>query len=116
MAEQNSSTSTAAQQKGSSVLPTARVSKIVKSDKDIAICSKEALFLMSVATVRAPRTTPWKFNLWLKKQVNTGGIHQEAHSVKSPPGKVYQAQGHSVPGHRYVLHLFIQQLFSQTQC
>lgn len=37
--------------KGTSVLPVARVAKIVKSDKDIAMCSKEALFLMSVATV-----------------------------------------------------------------
>lgn len=38
--------------KGSSVLPQARVNRIVKSDKDIAMCSKEALFLISVATVR----------------------------------------------------------------
>ncbi|GAA94386.1 hypothetical protein E5Q_01037 [Mixia osmundae IAM 14324] len=35
---------------GTSVLPVARVTKIIKADKDISICSKEAVYLISVAT------------------------------------------------------------------
>lgn len=38
--------------KGHSVLPTARITKIIKADEDIGIASKEAVFLISLATVR----------------------------------------------------------------
>lgn len=38
---------------GTSSFPISRVAKIVKADKDIAMCQKEAIFLMSVATVRS---------------------------------------------------------------
>lgn len=36
---------------GTSSLPAARVAKIIKADKDITKCSKESIFLMSIATV-----------------------------------------------------------------
>ncbi|SAM81706.1 related to DPB3-third-largest subunit of DNA polymerase II [Ustilago bromivora] len=35
---------------GTSVFPTARVSKIIKADRDVDICSKEATLLISIAT------------------------------------------------------------------
>ena len=35
---------------GVSVFPTARVSRIIKADRDVDICSKEATFLISIAT------------------------------------------------------------------
>lgn len=41
----------AASTPGTSAFPISRVAKIVKADKEIAMCQKEAIFLMSVATV-----------------------------------------------------------------
>lgn len=41
---------------GVSLLPTSRVHKIIKADKDVRLCSKEAIFLISKATVRS---FPW---------------------------------------------------------
>ena len=38
-------------QKGTTVFPLARVSKIIKADSAVDICSKEATFLISAATV-----------------------------------------------------------------
>lgn len=38
---------------GVSFLPISRVHRIIKADRDIKICSKEAIFLMSKATVRS---------------------------------------------------------------
>lgn len=40
---------------GSSLLPVSRVTKIMKADKDLGITAKEAVFLVSIATV-SPRT------------------------------------------------------------
>ncbi|CBQ72406.1 conserved hypothetical protein [Sporisorium reilianum SRZ2] len=37
-------------QRGVSIFPTARVARIIKADRDIDICSKEATFLISMAT------------------------------------------------------------------
>ncbi|KAJ9475098.1 CBFD_NFYB_HMF domain-containing protein [Pseudozyma hubeiensis] len=37
-------------QRGTSIFPTARVSRIIKADRDVDICSKEATFLISIAT------------------------------------------------------------------
>ncbi|PWY99770.1 histone-fold-containing protein [Testicularia cyperi] len=37
-------------QAGASVLPMARVQRIIKADRDVDICSKEATFLISMAT------------------------------------------------------------------
>ncbi|WFD44888.1 hypothetical protein MPSI1_003560 [Malassezia psittaci] len=39
-------------QKGTTVFPVARISKIIKADSAVDICSKEATFLISAATVR----------------------------------------------------------------
>lgn len=39
---------------GSSLLPTSRVTKIMKADKDLGLTAKEAVFLVSVATVSMP--------------------------------------------------------------
>lgn len=36
---------------GVSLLPISRVHRIIKADKDIKLCSKEAIFLISKATV-----------------------------------------------------------------
>lgn len=36
--------------RGTSIFPTARVARIIKADRDVDICSKEATFLISVAT------------------------------------------------------------------
>lgn len=47
------SSAAAAGAPGTSPFPISRVAKIVKADKDIAMCQKEAIFLMSIATVRA---------------------------------------------------------------
>lgn len=41
-------------QKGTTVFPMARVSKIIKADSAVDICSKEATFLISAATVCSP--------------------------------------------------------------
>ena len=41
-------------QKGTTVFPLARVSKIIKADSAVDICSKEATFLISAATVCRP--------------------------------------------------------------
>lgn len=38
-------------QKGTTVFPLARISKIIKADSAVDICSKEATFLISIATV-----------------------------------------------------------------
>ena len=37
---------------GTSAIPVARVNRIVKADKEVRLCSKEAVFLISKATVR----------------------------------------------------------------
>ena len=37
-------------QPGTSILPTARVQRIIKADRDVDICSREATFLISAAT------------------------------------------------------------------
>ncbi|SJX62267.1 related to DPB3-third-largest subunit of DNA polymerase II [Sporisorium reilianum f. sp. reilianum] len=37
-------------QRGVSIFPTARVARIIKADRDVDICSKEATFLISMAT------------------------------------------------------------------
>jgi hypothetical protein len=47
---------TAAAAPGTSSFPISRVAKIVKADKDIAMCQKEAIFLMSIATVSTTST------------------------------------------------------------
>lgn len=36
---------------GTSLLPIARVAKIIKADQDVQACSKEATFLIGIATV-----------------------------------------------------------------
>lgn len=41
-------TSTSVKAPGTTVLPAARVSKIIKADRDITKCTKEAVFLVSV--------------------------------------------------------------------
>lgn len=41
-------------QKGTTVFPMARVSRIIKADSAVDICSKEATFLISAATVCSP--------------------------------------------------------------
>ena len=41
---------TAKPQRGVSIFPTARVARIIKADRDVEICSKEATFLISIAT------------------------------------------------------------------
>lgn len=43
---------------GSSLLPVSRVTKIMKADKDLGITAKEAVFLVSIATV-SPRPSVW---------------------------------------------------------
>ena len=40
--------------RGISALPISKVNKIIKQDKDVKLCSKEAIFLISKTTVRAP--------------------------------------------------------------
>lgn len=40
---------------GVSLLPISRVHKIIKADKDVRLCSKEAIFLISKATVSSRR-------------------------------------------------------------
>jgi len=45
------SSSSALTDPGTSVLPVARVHKIIKADEDIRLCSKEAIFLISKLTV-----------------------------------------------------------------
>lgn len=37
---------------GTTALPISKVSKIIKSDKEVQMCQKEAVFLISYATVR----------------------------------------------------------------
>lgn len=37
-----------------SQIPTSRVNRIIKADKDIRLCSKEAVFLISKAAVSRP--------------------------------------------------------------
>ncbi|KAJ1020694.1 hypothetical protein NDA16_004086 [Ustilago loliicola] len=49
-ATKSTSTSKPPSTRGTSVFPTARVSKIIKADRDVDICSKEATFLISIAT------------------------------------------------------------------
>ncbi|EST08456.1 Transcription factor CBF/NF-Y/archaeal histone [Kalmanozyma brasiliensis GHG001] len=44
------SPSKATKQSGTSIFPTARVARIIKADRDVDICSKEATFLISLAT------------------------------------------------------------------
>ncbi|CDW97953.1 hypothetical protein [Sporisorium scitamineum] len=44
------SKSSSKSQRGVSIFPTARVARIIKADRDVDICSKEATFLISVAT------------------------------------------------------------------
>lgn len=44
--------------RGVSALPISRVNKIIKQDKDVKLCSKEAIFLISKTTVR-PLRTAW---------------------------------------------------------
>ena len=39
---------------GESKIPVARVNRIVKADKEVRLCSKEAVFLISKATVSSP--------------------------------------------------------------
>ncbi|GAA5823499.1 hypothetical protein JCM3770_004480 [Rhodotorula araucariae] len=52
-----STTMTAA---GTSAIPVARVNRIVKADKEVRLCSKEAVFLISKATVRPFNSRPQK--------------------------------------------------------
>lgn len=42
----------AERQAGVSAFPAARVAKIIKADADVDMCSKEAVFAISMATVR----------------------------------------------------------------
>lgn len=48
---------------GESKIPVARVNRIVKADKEVRLCSKEAVFLISKATVssflRALKCAKW---------------------------------------------------------
>lgn len=37
-----------------SQIPTSRVNRIIKADKDVRLCSKEAVFLISKAAVSRP--------------------------------------------------------------
>lgn len=49
------SSSYAGKAKGVTQLPVARVKRIIKEDKDITMVSNDAVFLISMATVRFPQ-------------------------------------------------------------
>ncbi|KAN0064615.1 DNA-directed DNA polymerase epsilon, subunit C [Thecaphora frezii] len=46
----SSSSSSSSRPKGTSIFPIARVQRIIKADRDVDICSREATFLISMAT------------------------------------------------------------------
>ncbi|GAC71333.1 hypothetical protein L1887_54929 [Cichorium endivia] len=50
LVEEDSAPSATTTHKGVSVFPVARVQRIIKADRDVDICSKEATFLISIAT------------------------------------------------------------------
>jgi hypothetical protein len=69
----NGEAPTATAAPGTSSFPISRVAKIVKADKDIAMCQKEAIFLMSIATVSATSAVKKARD----RRVSTGAFHQE---------------------------------------
>lgn len=89
---------------GTSAFPTARVAKVIKSDKDVQMCSKEAIFLISVATVR-----PILCALVIRERqaerlrVISGTLCQAVCRRGVYEGKAGAAQGHPVQGPRCTL-------------
>lgn len=66
-----------AQLPGTTAFPISKVSKIIKADKDVQMCQREAVFLISCATVRAIATCG--FQTHVDRACIAGALPKEDH-------------------------------------